>query len=304
MKLGFIGLGKMGKGIATNLIKAGYSLVVYDIQKDAVDYFVKLGAIPAETPKEVAAGSNIVFTSLPGPREIELIALGKEGIINSLHPDLIFIDLSTNSPSLIRRIYHDFKEKGAAVMDAPVSGGPEGARTGKLAIMVGGDDVVFNKCRPILEKIGDKITYTGGIGSGSICKLMHNCVASGFNAILAECFTLGVKAGVEPRSLWQTLKNGAVGRGLTLNRLLPQIYFRGEFDKPLMSMNLGFKDLDLAISLGHELHVPMAVGDAVWQDFAEAINRGWGEQDVCSAMLLQEERAGEIKVRIPDAEIE
>jgi 3-hydroxyisobutyrate dehydrogenase len=100
------------------------------------------------------------------------------------------------------------------------------------------------------------------------------------------------------------LQYGAVGRGLTLNMLLPHVYFRGEFDKPLMSMTLGFKDLDLAVALGHELHVPMAVADTVWQDFVEALNRGWGDKDVCSAMLLQEERAGGVKVRIPDAEIE
>jgi 3-hydroxyisobutyrate dehydrogenase len=304
MIIGFIGLGNMGRGMAANLIKGGYYLSVYDIHKESIESLVKSGATPVNSPKEAASASDIVFTSLPGPREVESVAMGSEGIIHGIHPGMIYIDLSTSSPSLIRRIYQVFKEKGVAVMDAPVSGGPEGARTGKLTFMVGGDETVFNSCKPILEKMGDKVTYTGGIGCGSICKLMHNCISTGLNAITAECLTLGVKAGVEPRVLWQAIRNGAVGRGLTFTMLLPKVYLRGGFDKPSMSLNIAFKDQELATSLGREFHVPMPIADSVWQDYVTAVNRGWGDKDGCAAMLIQEERAGGIEVRIPDIEVE
>ena len=303
MKIGFIGLGKMGSGMAAGILKSGYSLTVYDVQGDS-GKFKEKGASWAASPKKVAEASDVIFTSLPGPKEVEDVALGKNGVIEGIHKGAIYIDLSSSSPTLIRKIYELFNEKGAKVMDAPVSGGPEGAAAGNLSIMVGGDETVFNQMKPVLEKIGDKITYCGDIGCGSICKIMHNCMLITTQAVAAECFTLGVKAGVKPRVLWQTVKDGAMGKGLLLKRLLPATYFRGNFDKPAMALRLGFKDMDLATSLGRELKVPMALADITWGDFATAMNRGWAEKETCSIMLLQEERSGNIEVRIPDAEIE
>jgi 3-hydroxyisobutyrate dehydrogenase len=304
MNIGFIGLGKMGGGIAANILKSGYHLTVYDIQKKSAKPLLDKGAYWSGTPKEISEASDIVFTSLPGPREVEEVALGKDGIIEGIHPGFIYVDLSTSSPELIRRIYQQFKEKKADVIDAPVSGGPEGAKSGVLSLMVGGDEEVFEKCKYIFKAFGNKITYTGGIGSGSICKIIHNCLAFITQTAVAECFITGVKAGVEPRALWQTVKEGAVGRGVIINRLLPETYFRGNFDKPVLTLHLGFKDVDLATSLGREFKVPMPIAETVRRDLVTALNKGWGDKDSCIALLLQENRAGGVEVRIPEAEVE
>ena len=143
---------------------------------------------------------------------MEAVTLGKSGIIEGIRRGSIYIDLSTNSPKLVRHIYSVYKEKGAYMMDAPVSGGLEGARMGTLALMVGGDEEVFNQCKHLLDAIGNKVNYTGKIGNGSICKLMHNCIDYVFQTVIAECFTLGVKAGVPPKALWRTVSEGAVGQ--------------------------------------------------------------------------------------------
>jgi len=200
---------------------------------------------------------------------------------------------------MVRHIYDVFKGKGAHVMDAPVSGGPDGARTGKLAVMVGGDEEVYRQCKPVLDALGDKVSYTGKIGCGSICKLMHNCIGYGISAITAECFTLGVKAGVEPEALWRAISEGAVGKGGFFTKVLPETYLRGHFDPPNFALRLALKDVDLATSLGREYNVPMAVANIALQELTTAMKRGWGEKDSRIMMLLQEERAG-VKVRFPE----
>lgn len=302
MNTGFIGLGTMGGGMAANILKAGHRLTVLDLRRETARPFLEGGAVWAETPKELAAASDIVFTSLPSPSEVESVALGKGGIIEGIPTGGVYIDLSTSSPTLARRIYHVFKEKGARVLDAPVSGGPIAARSGKLALMVGGDEEVFQRCKPVLDVLGDKVSYTGGIGSGSICKLMHNCILYGLQTILAECFSLGVKAGVEPRALWQAIRDGVVGRGILIHQVLPDTYFRGRFDPPNFALRLAFKDVGLATSLAREFDVPMAMANLTFQELMSAMNRGWGDRDSRVAMLLQEERAGGVQVRISEVE--
>lgn len=299
MKIGFIGLGKMGGGMAATILKAGHALIINDLRKEAAKPFLEIGASWADSPKNVAESADMVLTSLPGPAQVEAVALGDDGIVKGIRPGGVYIDLSSNSPKLIRYIYNLFKEIGAHVMDAPVSGGPEGARTGKLTLMVGGDEEVFHRCKPLLDIIGDKVNYTGKIGSGSICKLMHNCISYGFQSIIAECFTLGVKAGVEPEALWRAVSEGGVGKGGILPKILPETYLRGNFDPPRFALQLAFKDVNLATSLGREYNVPMPMADLTLDELMTAMNRGWGDKDARIAMLLQEERAG-IKVRFSE----
>ena len=301
MKIGFIGLGNMGGGMAANILAAGYPLTVNDLRPETAEPLLKEGASWADTPREMAETNEVIFTSLPGPQEVEAVVCGKDGIMEGIRPGSVLIDLSTNSPSLVRHIYSLFEKKGAHVLDAPVSGGVKGARTGKLAVMVGGDEEIFQQCKPLLDAIGDQVSYTGKIGCGSVSKLMHNCILYSMQAIMAECFTLGVKAGVEPKALWQAIRGGAVGRSVYLNRILPDTYFRGHFDPPNFELRLAFKDVSLATSLAREFDVPMAMGNLALQEMMSAMNRGWGNRDSRSAMLLQEERAGGIEVRIPDA---
>jgi 3-hydroxyisobutyrate dehydrogenase-like beta-hydroxyacid dehydrogenase len=303
MKIGLIGLGTMGSGMANNLLKAGYPLTVFDVRGEATKPFVDAGAAKADSPKAVAEGCDVILTSLPGPPEMENVALGKDGLIEGIRPGSIYIDLTSNSPTLVRRVYDRFKEKGAYVLDVPVSGGPGGARKGTLTMMVGGDEEVFQKCKPILSAMGDKITYTGKIGCGSICKIMHNCIGYGLQTITAECLTAGVKAGVDPMSLWRVLRDGGTGQGVLFRGILPSVVFRGKFDPPGFALRLAFKDVSLATSLGRELNVPMALSNLTLQEMMSAMNRGWGDRDSRVAMLLQEERAGGVELRIPEAEL-
>ena len=299
MKIGFIGLGKMGSGMASNILKAGYALMVNDLRLEAANQLIEKGAVWAETPKVLARQCEIICSSLPGPKEVEEICLGRNGLIEGIRPGTVYIDLSTNSPTLVRSIYATFKEKEADVLDSPVSGGPEGARSGKLVIMVGGDEAVFQKCKPVLSAIGQNVVYTGKIGSGSLCKLMHNAIIFGINGIVAECLTAGVKAGVEPKALWQAIVGGAAGRGLVFSSVLPSAYLEGQFDPPHFALNLAFKDLNLATSVGRDFNVPMPIAEMVRQDMITAINQGLGGKDFTAALLIQEERAGGVRVRIP-----
>ena len=212
MKVGFIGLGTMGASMASNCQKGGYDLVVHDVRREAATPHLEAGAAWADTPRQLAEDSEVIFTSLPGPMEVEAVALGEDGIKDGIGPGKVYFDLSTSSPTLIRRIHQVMGQQGAHVLDAPVSGGPEGARTRNLAIWVGGDELIYERYKHVLDSIGDKAYYVGPIGSGSIAKLVHNCAGYIFQGAIAEVFTMGVKAGVEPLALWQAVRKGAHGR--------------------------------------------------------------------------------------------
>ena len=298
MKVGFIGLGTMGSSMAYNALQGGNEMVVHDIRREAATPHLEAGAVWADTPREVAEASEIVFTSLPGPVEVEAVSLGDEGLFQGLTEGKVYFDLSTSTPNLIRRIHEEGAARGIHVLDAPVSGGPRGARTRNLAIWVGGDKEVFDRCKPVLDAIGDKAYYVGPIGCGAIAKLVHNCAGYMIQCAMAEVFTMGVKAGVEPMALWQAVRKGATGRrgpfeGLA-EHLLP-----GKFDPPDFALRLARKDVDLAVGVGREYDVPMKMATIALQELTEALNRGWAERDSRVAMLLQEERAG-VEVRVDE----
>ena len=210
--IGFIGLGNMGGGMSLNIQKAGYPLVVNDLREEAALPLLEGGARLANTPAEVARLSDIVFTSLPGPKEVEAVALGDSGVLEGIRPGCVYVDLSSSRPTLIREIEPIFRRKGAHVLDAPVSGGKTGAYSGNLAVMVGGDPEIYQRIKPVLDSFGDKVFYAGEIGAGSICKLVHNMVGHSVRQAIAEGLTLGVKAGVEPEALWEGMRRGSLGR--------------------------------------------------------------------------------------------
>lgn len=297
MELGFIGLGTMGSSMALNVLKAGHQLVVNDINRNAAGPHLEAGAVWADSAREVAEVSDILFTSLPGPSEVEAVALGEDGMLSGISPGKVYFDLSTNSPTLVRLIHDAFAARGAHVLDAPVSGGPQGARSGRLAIWVGGDKNVFERCKPVLDAIGDQAFYVGGIGTGSVAKLVHNCTGYILQTALAETFSMGVKAGVEPLALWQAVRQGALGRRQTFDGLA-QNYLPGRFDPPDFALRLARKDVALAVEVGREFDVPMRLANLTLAELTEALNRDWGQRDSRVAMLLQEERAG-VEVRVP-----
>jgi len=301
MKIGFIGLGTMGRHMASNLMKAGHALVVHDVRKEAAAPHLTAGAVWAGSARGVAEAAEVVFTSLPGPTEVEAVALGEQGLLGGLGAGRVYFDLSTNSPTLVRRIHEVFKARGLHMLDAPVSGGPRGAETRKLALWVGGDEAVFKQYKPVLDAIGDQAYYVGSIGAGSVAKLTHNCAGYIIQTALAEVFTMGVKAGVEPLALWKAVRQGAGGRRRTFEGLIDQ-FLPGRFDPPSFALRLAHKDVTLATALGREHKVPMRLANITLEEMTEALNRGWAERDSRVAMLLQEERAG-VEIKVPDAEL-
>lgn len=291
MRIGFIGLGTMGRHMAANLQHAGHYLMVHDLSRDAAARHLAAGAVWAATPRAAAVEAEVVFTSLPGPAEVEQVALGPEGIIAGLARGAAYFDLSTIAPGLVRRMHAAFAERGLAMLDSPVSGGPRGAETRKMALWVGGAEEVFIRFKPVLEAMGDQVRYIGPVGSASVAKLVHNCATYGINAVLAEVFTLGVKAGVEPLALWQAVREGVLGRRRTLDGLLEQ-FLPNRYEPAAFALRLAHKDVGLATALGRELGVPMRLANLTLEEMTEAMNRGWGARDSRVAMLLQQERSG------------
>ena len=296
MQVGFIGLGTMGASMASNLQTAGYMLVVHDVRRESAIPHLEAGAQWAASPKAVAEACEVVFTSLPGPPEVEAVALDRNGLINGLKKDSAYFDLTTNSPTLVRRIERLYAERGLHMLDAPVSGGPQGAKSGRLAIWVGGDRSIFDKHKKILDAIGDAARYIGPIGAGSVAKLVHNCAGYAIQTALAEVFSMGIKGGVEPLALWEAVRSGAQGRSRTFDRLHDR-FLVNKYEPPSFALKLAHKDMRLATELGRELGVPMRLANLAYAELTEALNRGWENRDSRSPMLLQLERCGlEIQV--------
>ena len=302
MRVGFIGLGMMGAGMASNLQKSQHQLVIHDLNREAGQRHLDLGATWAESPREVAAACDVVFLSLPTPKDVEAVASGPDGILAGLRKGGACFDLSTNSVEVVRRLAAAFAERGGDFLDAPVSGGPHGAASGKLAIWVGGEQAVFDKYKVLLDAMGDQARYIGPIGAGTIAKLVHNCTGAAVNAVLAEVFTMGIKAGVDPLPLWEAVRQGASGRQRVFDRLGSH-FLTGTYDPPPFALRLLHKDVSLATQLGAEVGVPMRMATLALQELTEAINRGWGNRGSAVHMLLQQERAGIEPLKVDPAQI-
>ena len=291
--LGFIGLGNLGRPMALNFQKTGYPMVIHDVREEAAKPLLDGGARLASSPTEVARLSDVTFTSVPGPKEVEEVAIGPQGVIHGIKEGGIYVDLSTSRPALIRQIEPMFREKGAHVLDAPVLSSPARAASRNLVVMVGGEREVFDRIHPILEAFSDKIVYTGGLGTGTICKLVNNMVSCGVRQIIAEGLTLGVKAGIELDTLMESGSREPLG--MWRDRL-EQSVFQGKFEPPTFSLALYHKDVNLATELGRDLDVPMPLMNQAFQTMIHAMNRGWAEKDSFVFFRLQEEKAG-IEVR-------
>ncbi len=291
-KIGFIGLGTMGASFASNLIKAGFEVTVNDLHRQVAETHLAAGAAWADTPRKLAAASDVILTSLPGPAEIEAVALDEtDGLIAGMRPGTVFFDLSTNSPASVRHIGAALAAKGLHHLDAPVSGGPKGASSGKLAIWVGGEKDVFEANRNVLDALGDQVRYIGPIGAGAVAKLVHNAAGYAIQTALAEVFSVGVKAGVEPLALFEAVRQGARGRQRTFDSLGDH-YLINQYDPPDFALRLAHKDVSLAAQMGRDVGVPMRLIDQTVAEMTEALARGWEGRDSRVSMLLQQERAG------------
>jgi 2-hydroxymethylglutarate dehydrogenase len=293
MKIGFIGIGQMGRHMARHILEAGYELIVHDLVKEAAAPLLEKGAHWAESPQKLAKSCRIVFASLPTPRHVEDVVYGKKGLKSSWQSGDIFVDMSTNSPISIQHIAADAETLGVAVLDAPVSGGTGGADKGTLAIMVGGDLVALEKVLPILKTMGQKIFPVGPVGCGNTAKLVNNLIALTTNAITAEGFVLGVKAGIDPQILFDII-NVSTGRSWSLEQM-PDTVFKNNFE-PGFKLSLGRKDMALALELGKETGVVLDVCTAVQKSLDAAMAAGYSEKSVQAVILPMEAKSG-IKVR-------
>jgi len=293
MKIGFIGIGQMGKHMSRNLQAAGYSLMVNDLHKELASHLLEKGAEWASTPRAVAESCRIVISCLPSPQIVEQVVYGENGLKFGWKKGDVYIDMSTNSPSTIRRIAEDARVMGVTVMDAPVSGGTKGADMGTLTIMVGGDSTALEKVKKVLESMGKKIFHVGDAGCGNVAKLVNNMIGLACGSITAEGFVLGVKAGIAPSVLYEIIKV-STGNNWNLQQY-PNTVFKGNFE-PGFKVSLAYKDIGLALALGDECGVPLPVGKAVAKDLEEAMTAGLADKGVDSVIINLEKTTG-VQVR-------
>jgi 2-hydroxymethylglutarate dehydrogenase len=293
MEIGFIGTGAMGRPMAGRIMAAGHRVTVHDINKEASRPLLEKGATWADSPADVAKSCRVVFSSLPTPQSVEDIVYGDNGLKAGWREGDIYADMSTNAPSVIRKIAADARKMGVAVLDAPVSGGTKGAENGTLAIMVGGDPAALEKIRGVLLAMGQKIFPVGDAGCGNVAKLVNNMISLACNSASAEGFVLGVKAGIDPKILWEII-TVSTGDNWCM-RQYPNTTFRGNFE-PGFRVGLASKDIGLALDLAKEHGVPAPLGLASQQDLRDTMAAGYTNKGVDAVILLRETAAG-VKVR-------
>jgi 2-hydroxy-3-oxopropionate reductase len=292
MTVGFIGLGIMGRPMAKNLIKAGYKLVVYD-KFAKFDDLVALGAEGASSNKETASKSDLVITMLPNSPHVKEAILGPGGVIEGISAGKIVVDMSSIAPEASREVGEALKAKGAAFLDAPVSGGEPKAIDGTLAIMVGGDQKTFDAVKPALEKMGSSVTLVGDIGSGNVTKLANQIVVALNIAAVSEAFVLAAKAGVDPAKVFDAIKGGLAG-STVMNAKVPMI-LDGNF-KPGFRIELHIKDLQNALDTAHHLNAPVPL-TAVVMETLQALKVDGLETSDHSAIVRYYEKLAGIEVR-------
>src|SRR5262247_2097960 len=287
--IGFIGLGIMGRPMARNLIKVGHSLVVHSRSRGPVDEIVKAGAKAATSPKDVASQCDVLITMLPNSPEVEQVALGPNGIIEGARRGLIFVDMSTISPIVSKKVGQALEAKGVAMLDAPVSGGEKGAIDGALSIMVGGDKAVFEKVLPIFQAMGRTITLLGSLGFGGFTKLANQIIVAVNLTALAEALTLAKKAGLDRELTLKALAGGLAG-SKCLDQKAPN-YIANSY-KPGFKIDLHFKDLGLIMESARTLGVPLPATAAVQELFNAMRVKGRGGLDHSGIITLLEDLAG------------
>jgi len=288
-RIGFIGLGVMGKPMAMNLLRAGYPLTVWNRTRSKMDELVAMGAYGASSPKEVAERSDVVITMVTDSPDVEEVILGPEGVIHGARPGLIVIDMSTISPRVTRKIAEELAKRGVKMLDAPVSGGEKGAKEATLSIMVGGPREVFEECLPIFEVLGKKITYMGPSGMGQTAKLCNQVICALNIQAVCEGLMLGARAGLDVRKLLEAVSAGAASSWMLIN-LGPKMIER-DF-KPGFKIRHQQKDLRLALELAAELGLPLPGTALVQQILRIAEAEGLGDAGTQAAIVAMEKIAG------------
>ena len=292
-KIGFVGLGIMGKPMAKNLLKAGYSLTVYDIVGEPVEELVTDGAARASSNKEVAANSDKIITMVPDSAESEMAILGPDGVLEGARPGSVIVDMSSIAPSVSQKIAAECAKKGVEMLDAPVSGGEPGAINAALAIMVGGKQEVFDQCYDLMKTMGSNVVLTGDIGAGGITKLANQIVVAANIEALSEAMVLAQKAGVDPEKVFNAIRGGLAGSAV-MEAKAPMMLdrnFRAGF-----RIRLHQKDLRNVLQTGQELNVPLPVTALIQQMLGALINEGEADADH-SAILHFLEGMAKVEVK-------
>ena len=277
--------------MAGQIVAAGFSLLVHDIDRQAAEPLIEAGAEWANSPKAVAEQCDIVCACLPGPPEFRDVVYGSGGVLEGIGAGSVFVDHTTNSPELVRDTHRRLESAGVAMLDAPVSGGAEGARTRDLTILVGGDGETLDRCRPVLDAIAKTVMHVGDIGAGCVCKIAHNCAGFSLDMATVECLTMGVRAGVEPAVMLEVFQRCAIGRNFNIHTRLPDTLFSGDFE-PRFALRTAMKDMRLATELAEHYGVPMNLTAVCQAEMEEAMSRGWEGLDSSAFLRLQEERSG------------
>jgi 3-hydroxyisobutyrate dehydrogenase-like beta-hydroxyacid dehydrogenase len=288
MKLGFIGTGHMGNPITRHLIKAGHDLTVYDKRQESTANLIELGAVWGENPAGVAEASEVVFTSLPGPPEVDDAVLGENGILDGARPGMLHVDLSSNLPSAVQRLSRIERARGLDFMDAPLSGMVVGAEEGTLTIFVGAEEATLERARPLLEHFGKNIFHVGPVGSGNILKLTNNMMIHASSLLVQEALAIGVKAGIDAEKLYEIWNVSSSSRFV---QGIPRLLERN-FDNPSFTLALTAKDVGLCVEAAREMNVPATVASAASQVYVRSMARGLGDKLMSATLITIEEEAG------------
>jgi 2-hydroxy-3-oxopropionate reductase len=291
MKIGFIGLGIMGKPMAKNLLKAGHEVVVHDIVAAPVAELVQAGAKAGVSPRDVGRRSDIIITMLPNSPEVKEVVLGKEGVMEGARPDTTLVDMSSIAPLAAREIAAALAEKGVEMLDAPVSGGEPKAIDGTLAIMVGGKAEVFEKVKPVLLTMGTSAVLCGEIGSGNVTKLANQIIVALNIAAMSEALVLAAKAGVDPGRVFAAIRGGLAG-STVLDAKAPMVC-KGNY-KPGFRMELHIKDLQNALDTAHAIGVPAPLTDKVMEIMQSLREDGKEKNDHCGLIQFYEKLSGQL----------
>ncbi len=274
------------------VLDGGFSLVAHDLRKEAATALLERGAAWADSPSDVAARCDVVCVCVPGPPEMRAVMLGARGVLEGARPGTVVIDHTTNAPGVVREVGTALAARGAHLLDAPLDGGREGALEGQLTLFVGGDADVLRRVTRVLDTFSKSVVWVGALGAGSITKIVHNALAMSIDLLLAECLTLGAKAGVSVARLVEAFREGCiVSQNMTFMKRMPATLFRGDF-AARFALALAYKDFRLAGDLATAHGVPTRLLDLCEMELLEAMNRGWGGLDRTKASTLQEERAG------------
>ena len=290
MKVGFIGVGNMGGPMCRNIIRnTNHDVVVFDLNPAAIAACTALGATAGTSVAQIASTCDIVFTSLPMPRNVEDVTLGPDGIAANARPGTTYIDLSTNAPATARKVNDGMRAKGIAMLEAPVSGGTSRATDGTIVIMVGGDAKTFDAQLPLLKSFSGEVVHVGDIGMGSVAKLVNNMLAFCNAAAAAEALMIGAMAGIDLRKLQQVISNASGNSSAFRN--ISEKAFKGEFGATF-ALDLAHKDLRLALELADELGVPGMIAPQVMNLMRMARAKGMGTDDSSSVIRVYEQALG------------